>query len=68
MAENLGMKAVVVCEHGVDGHYGNLVDDRVAYPHNPSGHDLMVKVTAISVNPVDTKIRASIRGSILKCE
>lgn len=63
MAENLGMKAVVVCEHGVDGHYGNLVDDRVAYPHNPSGHDLMVKVTAISVNPVDTKIRASIAAA-----
>ncbi len=35
-----------------------LVDITVADPE-PSGHDLLVEVQAVSVNPVDTKVRAA---------
>ncbi|MEM9724760.1 MAG: zinc-binding alcohol dehydrogenase family protein, partial [Pseudomonadota bacterium] len=37
---------------------GSLVDFDLPRP-GPSGRDLLVKVRAVSVNPVDTKIRAS---------
>ncbi len=35
----------------------SLVDFNAEMPH-PSGHDLLIKIEAISVNPVDTKIRS----------
>jgi NADPH2:quinone reductase len=36
---------------------GDLVDDLVDVPE-PGPHDLLVEVAAVSVNPVDTKVRA----------
>lgn len=51
--------AVVTREGGpIDGP-GSLVDMTLPAPAAPSGHDLLVRVDAISVNPVDTKIRFS---------
>jgi NADPH:quinone reductase len=38
----------------------SLVDIDLPRP-SPSGHDLLVEIKAISVNPVDTKVRASAR-------
>ena len=36
----------------------SLVDLDIPQPKNPdSGHDLLVSIKAISVNPVDTKVR-----------
>ena len=36
----------------------SLVDLDIPQPNNPaSGHDLLVAIKAISVNPVDTKVR-----------
>lgn len=40
-------------------HQDSLIDIELAIP-KPSGHDLLVKIDAISVNPVDTKIRANV--------
>ncbi len=30
----------------------------------PSGHDLLIKINAIAVNPVDTKVKAAIKGNL----
>jgi NADPH2:quinone reductase len=35
----------------------SLVDLDIPQPNHASGHDLLVVVKAISVNPVDTKVR-----------
>ncbi len=37
----------------------SLIDARIPAPRAPRGHDLLVEVKAISVNPVDVKVRAS---------
>lgn len=52
--------AAVVSRSGgpLDGP-GSLVDSRIPAPGTPTGHDLLVEVRAVSVNPVDVKVRAS---------
>jgi zinc-binding alcohol dehydrogenase family protein len=51
------MKAVV-CEQPLPiGDPRSLVDREVPDPGAPTGHDLLVRVHAVSVNPVDTKMR-----------
>ena len=50
------MKAVGYTRTGDIESDDSLVDFEMAKPE-PSGHDLLVKVAAISVNPVDYKIR-----------
>ncbi len=47
--------------HAVVAAGGDLVDDTVDIPA-PGPHDLLVEVRAVSVNPVDTKIRAGRDG------
>ena len=39
----------------------SLVDLDIQQPTHPTGHDLLVAIKAISVNPLDTKVR---RGTI----
>lgn len=48
------MKAVAVSDYGT---IENLIATEVAKPDKPGGHDLLVRVKATSVNPVDTKAR-----------
>ena len=50
------MKAVGYRETGPLDGAGALIDFEAARPE-PAGHDLLVRIEAISVNPVDTKIR-----------
>lgn len=50
------MKAVGYTQTGPIDRRGALIDFEAAMPA-VTGHDLLVKVEAISVNPVDTKIR-----------
>ncbi|EMD00081.1 hypothetical protein BAUCODRAFT_30533 [Baudoinia panamericana UAMH 10762] len=49
------MKAIAVSKYG---EVNNLVALDVPHPGKPQGHDLLIKVKACSVNPVDTKVRA----------
>ena len=42
----------------VDGP-DSLIDATIPTPPTPTGHDLLVEVKAVSVNPVDVKVRAS---------
>jgi zinc-binding alcohol dehydrogenase family protein len=54
------MKAIVYSQHGLpidDPH--SLYETELPKPE-PGSHDLLVKIRAISVNPADTKIRASV--------
>ncbi|KIY02021.1 uncharacterized protein Z520_02159 [Fonsecaea multimorphosa CBS 102226] len=48
------MKAIVVEEYG---GIEQLVAKEVPNPGPPDGYDVLVKVKACSVNPVDTKVR-----------
>lgn len=48
--------AVIAAPGGPLSHFGSLVDDTMPTPH-PSGHDILVQVDAVSVNPVDVKVR-----------
>ncbi|EFO34026.1 zinc-binding alcohol dehydrogenase family protein [Roseibium sp. TrichSKD4] len=50
------MKAVGYLQTGPINRADALIDFEAEKPV-PSGHDLLVKIAAISVNPVDTKIR-----------
>ncbi len=51
------MKAVGYTHcHPID-HDAALIDLDLPAPHQPKGHDLLVEVRAVSVNPVDTKVR-----------
>ena len=50
------MKAVGYTETGPIDRPNALIDFEAETP-TPKGHDLLVKVEAVSVNPVDTKIR-----------
>jgi NADPH2:quinone reductase len=52
------MKAVGLTKYLAISDPESLVDLERAVPE-PSGRDLLVKVEAVSVNPVDTKIRMS---------
>ena len=51
------MKAVGLYKYLPIENEESLIDVQVDRPH-PSGKDLLVKVQAVSVNPVDTKVRA----------
>ncbi len=51
------MKAVGLYKYLPINNPKSLIDIEVPKP-KPEGHDLLVKVKAVSVNPVDTKIRA----------
>lgn len=42
---------------------GSLADATLPAPEAPTGHDILVEVRAISVNPVDVKVRATPRGA-----
>ena len=50
------MKAVGYTTLGALESADSLVDFEMAKPE-PTGHDLLVRVQAISVNPVDYKVR-----------
>lgn len=56
------MKAVGLFKHLPISDPESLVDLELPIPQ-PSGRDLLVRVDAVSVNPVDTKIRAA-KGTI----
>lgn len=51
------MKAVGLYKYLPIENPESLIDVKIEKP-TPKGHDLLVKVKAISVNPVDTKVRA----------
>ncbi|SDS07530.1 zinc-binding alcohol dehydrogenase family protein [Actinopolymorpha singaporensis] len=53
------MPAVVNRAGGPVDNPDSLVDALVPAPAAPTGHDLLVEVRAVSVNPVDVKVRAS---------
>jgi NADPH:quinone reductase-like Zn-dependent oxidoreductase len=58
------MKAVAVAHPGALEHDESLVDAILERP-KPGPRDLLVAVQAISVNPVDTKVRRAGGASIL---
>jgi zinc-binding alcohol dehydrogenase family protein len=49
------MKAIAVTEYGP---ITNLKAIDISKPSSPQGHDILVRIKACSVNPVDTKVRA----------
>jgi NADPH:quinone reductase len=51
------MKAVALTQYLPIDHPESLFDTTLAKP-TPGGHDILVAVKAISVNPVDTKVRS----------
>jgi zinc-binding alcohol dehydrogenase family protein len=54
------MKAIVYSQHGLPiDDPRSLYETELPKPE-PGSHDLLVKIRAISVNPADTKIRASV--------
>jgi NADPH2:quinone reductase len=55
------MKAVGLYKHLPIEDPQSLVDLDIQHPKHPKGHDLLVAIKAISVNPLDTKVR---RGTI----
>jgi NADPH2:quinone reductase len=55
------MKAVGLYKHLPIEDPQSLVDSDIQHPKHPKGHDLLVAIKAISVNPLDTKVR---RGTI----
>ena len=55
------MKAVGLYKHLPIEDPQSLVDLDIQEPNHPTGHDLLVSIKAISVNPLDTKVR---RGTI----
>ncbi|MDR2871779.1 MAG: zinc-binding alcohol dehydrogenase family protein [Xanthomonadaceae bacterium] len=52
------MKAVALTRYLPIDDPGSLFDTELSPPENPGEHDLLIRVEAVSVNPVDTKIRA----------
>jgi zinc-binding alcohol dehydrogenase family protein len=54
------MAAIVARTGGSIEQAESLVDATITAPSHPSGTDLLVRVNAISVNPVDTKVRAGL--------
>ena len=55
------MKAVGLYKHLPIEEPQSLVDLDIRQPKHPTGHYLLVAIKAISVNPLDTKVR---RGTI----
>lgn len=51
------MRAIAVTKYG---GIENLQDIELSKPSNPESHDILVRVKACSVNPVDTKVRAGV--------
>jgi NADPH2:quinone reductase len=51
------MKAVALTRYLPISDSQSLIDVEIGKP-TPTGHDLLVKIEAIGVNPVDTKVRA----------
>ncbi len=54
------MKAVGLYKHLPIEDPQSLIDLDIQQPEHPTGRDLLVAIKAISVNPIDTKVR---RGS-----
>jgi len=54
------MKAIAYRQRLPLDHAESLIDIEVPNPPAPTGRDLLVRVQAVSVNPVDTKIRANV--------
>lgn len=52
------MKAVALTHYLPIDDPQSLLDVELPKPAAPTGHDLLVRVEAVSVNPVDTKLRA----------
>ncbi|MDH5822796.1 zinc-binding alcohol dehydrogenase family protein [Luteimonas sp. RD2P54] len=52
------MKAVALTHYLPIDDPRSLLDVELPRPEAPAGHDLLVRVQAVSVNPVDTKVRA----------
>ncbi len=52
------MKAVALTRYLPIDDPQSLVDVELPKPDAPAGHDLLVRVEALSVNPVDTKVRS----------
>jgi NADPH2:quinone reductase len=52
------MKAVALTRYLPIEDPGSLQDFDLPRPPAPTGHDLLVRVSAVSVNPVDTKVRS----------
>ncbi|MFC3552137.1 zinc-binding alcohol dehydrogenase family protein [Lysobacter cavernae] len=52
------MKAVALTRYLPIDDPQSLVDVELPDPATPQGHDLLVRVEAVSVNPVDTKVRS----------
>jgi NADPH:quinone reductase len=59
------MKAVGLYKHLPIDDPESLVDLDIQQPQHPTGHDLLVAIQSISVNPLDTKVR---RGTIPSTE
>jgi NADPH:quinone reductase-like Zn-dependent oxidoreductase len=51
------MRAVAVTEYG---SIGNPKEVDIPKPDSPQSHDLLVRIKACSVNPVDTKVRGGL--------
>ncbi len=58
------MNAVGLTRHLPIDDPDALLDLQIAEPGAPQGHDLLVRVQAVSVNPVDTKQRAPRAGDV----
>lgn len=52
------MKAVALTRYLPIDDPQSLFDTQLPDPPAPAGHDLLIRVQAVSVNPVDTKVRA----------
>jgi zinc-binding alcohol dehydrogenase family protein len=55
---NQPIRAVATRAGGALDQFDSLVDVVLPAPGPPTGHELLVKVEAVSVNPVDIKLRA----------
>ena len=52
------MKAVALTRYLPIDDPQSLLDVELPQPSPPTGHDLLVRIEAVSVNPVDTKVRS----------
>lgn len=53
------MKAVGYTHCHPIGHEDSLLDLELNPPQEPKGHDILVEVRAVAINPVDAKLRAN---------
>lgn len=56
------MSAVLSRSGGSVENPGALIDVMVPAPGHPRNHDVLVSIAAVSVNPVDTKVRSDLHG------